>query len=234
MKRTLHAEARALADGYQAGRLSRRAFVTRLLALGVAAPVAAGLALEIRPASAAGLKGNVRFLVGPWSDGEVDHHKHIAEGFTALHPDVTFDFRLYQWDTAAQEISTSVAEGAHDIYMTTESSYPDYEASGVFGDLTARINDPSFAEEKKKYLYWERTESYGPKLLGLPISWHVEDALFVNMDKVNAAGHDESFVNSWDSFHDCVAKMTKSGETYGCGIGIQIGGYGEWYQRLRA
>ena len=50
----------------------------------------------------------------------------------------------------------------------------------------------------------------------------------------SAAGHDESFVDSWDSFHDCVAKMTKSGETYGCGIGIQIGGYGEWYQRLRA
>jgi len=28
--------------------------------------------------------------------------------------------------------------------------------------------------------------------------------------------------------------MTKPGKTYGFGIGIQIGGYGEWYQRLRA
>jgi len=108
------------------------------------------------------LKGNVRFLVGPWSDGEVDHHKHIAQGFNALHPDVTFDFRLYQWDTASQEISTSVAEGGHDIYMTTESSYPDYQAGNGFADLTARINDPGFAEEKAKYLYWERTAAYGP------------------------------------------------------------------------
>ncbi len=153
----------------------------------------------------------MRFLVGPWSDGEIDHQKHIAAGFNALHPDVTFEFRLYQWDTAAQEISTSAAEGAHDIYMTTESSYPDYEAGNGFEDLTSRINDPSFAAEKAKYLYWDRTQNYGPKLLGLPISWHVEDALFVNMDKVAAAGHDETFVNSWDSFHDCVSKMTKPG-----------------------
>ena len=234
MNRKLHAETRALADAYLAGTLSRRGFVTRLIALGVAAPMAAGLALEIRPASAAALKGNVRFLVGPWSDGEVDHHKHIAEGFNAMHPDVTFDFRLYQWDTAAQEISTSVAEGGHDLYMTTESSYPDYQSGNGFADLTARINDPGFAEEKAKYLYWDRTAAYGPKLLGLPISWHVEDALFVNMDKVNAAGYDESFVDKWETFRDCVAKMTKAGETYGAGFGTQIGGYGEWYQRLRA
>jgi multiple sugar transport system substrate-binding protein len=234
MNRKLDRETRALADAYLAGKLSRRGFVTRLMALGVSAPLAAGLSMEIRPASAANLKGNVRFLVGPWSDGEVDHHKHIAEGFNAMHPDVTFEFRLYQWDTAAQEINTSAAQGAHDLYMTTESSYPDYESGNSFADLTARINDPSFAEEKAKYLYWDRTQSYGPKLLGLPISWHVEDALFVNMDKIHEAGYDETFVDKWETFHDCCAKMTKKGETYGAGFGIQIGGYGEWYQVLRA
>jgi ABC-type glycerol-3-phosphate transport system substrate-binding protein len=208
----------------------------RLLQLGLSAATVASVAAEFRPAFAADkkLKGHVRFLVGPWSAGEIDHQKHIAAAFNALHPDVTFDFRLYQWGTAAQEISASVAGGGHDIYMTTESSYPAYQAGTGFEDLTARINDPAFAAEKAKYLYWERTESYGPKLLGLPISWHVEDALFVNMDKVRAAGYDENFVNRWDTFLDCVTKMTKEGETYGLGIGIQIGGYGEWYQRLRS
>jgi ABC-type glycerol-3-phosphate transport system substrate-binding protein len=225
---------RALADAYQAGKLSRRTFVMRLLAAGVSAPIVAGLAREIRPAEAADLKGKVRFLVGPWSEGEVEHHKHIAAGFNAVHPGVEFDFRLYQWDTASQEINTSVAQGAHDIYMTTESSYPDYESGNNFADLTARINDPAFAAEKAKYLYWDRTQSYGPKLLGLPISWHVEDALFVNMDKVNAAGYDEGFVDKWETFHDCCAKMTKKGDSYGAGFGIQIGGYGEWYQVLRS
>jgi ABC-type glycerol-3-phosphate transport system substrate-binding protein len=234
MNRNVDRETRALADAYRAGKLSRRTFVMRLLAAGVSAPIVAGLAREIRPAEAADLKGKVRFLVGPWSDGEVDHHKHIAEGFNALHPDVEFDFRLYQWDTAAQEINTSVAQGAHDIYMTTESSYPDYESGNNFADLTARVNDPAFAAEKAKYLYWDRTQAYGPKILGLPISWHVEDALFVNMDMVNAAGYDETFVDKWETFHDCCAKMTKKGESYGAGFGIQIGGYGEWYQVLRS
>jgi ABC-type glycerol-3-phosphate transport system substrate-binding protein len=233
MNRNIDRKTRALADAYRAGKVSRRTFVMRLLAAGLSAPVVAGLAREIRPAEAADLKGKVRFLVGPWSDGEVDHHKHIAEGFNALNPGVEFEFRLYQWDTAAQEINTSVAQGAHDIYMTTESSYPDYESGNNFADLAARINDPAFAAEKAKYLYWDRTQSYGPKILGLPISWHVEDALFVNMDMVHAAGYDETFVDKWETFHDCCAKMTKKGASYGAGFGIQIGGYGEWYQVLR-
>lgn len=236
MNHPIHREIRTLSDAHVAGKLSRRSFVMRLLQLGLTTAAVASIAAEFRPAYAAAknLKGHVRFLVGPWSEGEVDHHKHIAAAFNALHPEVTFDFRLYQWDTAAQEIGASVAGGGHDIYMTTESSYPDYEAGTGFADLTARINNPAFAAEKAKYLYWERTESYGPKLLGLPISWHVEDALFVNMDKVRAAGYDETFINKWDTFFDCVTKMTKEGETYGCGLGIQIGGYGEWYQRLRS
>jgi len=144
----------ALSDAHQTGRLSRRTFVMRLLQLGLSTAAVASIAAEFRPAYAAtkDLKGHVRFLVGPWSEGEVDHQKHIAQAFNALHPDVTFDFRLYQWDTAAQEISASVAGGGHDIYMTTESSYPDYQSGNGFADLTARINDPGFAEEKAKYL----------------------------------------------------------------------------------
>jgi multiple sugar transport system substrate-binding protein len=263
MDKRLDRQTDQAANAYMAGLMSRRAFVTRLLALGLApSGVAAIVAACSSPAaipspataapSVAGaspapsvaapsaspspldLKGNIRFLVGPWSSSEVDHHKKIAAGFNALYPNVTFDFRLYDWGTAAQEINTSVTEGAHDIYMTTESSYPDYEAGTGFTDLTSRINDPGFAAEKAKYLYMDRLATYGPKLLGLPISWHVEDAMFVNMDMVKAAGFDETFVNSWDTFLACVTKMTVPGKTYGFGIGIQIGGYGEWYQRLRS
>jgi multiple sugar transport system substrate-binding protein len=261
MDRQRERQTEELANSYLANQMSRRTFVMRLLALGLApsavgaivaacgsstastavsaAPAtaagsAAGSAAPAASPSAADLKGNVRFLIGPWSSDEVAHHKKIAEGFNAIYPNVTFDFRLYQWDTASQEINTSLTEGAHDIYMTTESSYPDYESGTGFTDLTARINDPSFASELAKYQYKDRILLYGPKLLGLPISFHVEDAMFVNMDKVQAAGFDEHFIDSWDAFLDCVTKMTKAGETYGMGIGIQLGGYAEWYQRLRS
>ncbi len=230
-----------LAESYLEGGISRRTFVMRLLALGLApGAVASVVAACGSPSSSSGgaapgeLSGNVRFLIGPWSDQEVAHHQHIAKAFQVLHPKVTFSFRLYDWGSAGQQINTSVIEGAQDIYMTTESSYPDYEAHNTFVDLTPRINDPSFAAEKAKYLYMDRIKSYGPKILGLPISWHVEDAMFVNMDMVNAAGFDESFADTWPTFLEAVTKMTKPGKTYGFGIGIQIGGYAEWYQRLRA
>jgi ABC-type glycerol-3-phosphate transport system substrate-binding protein len=233
-----------LAESYLKGGISRRAFVTRLLALGLApGAVASVVAACSNPSPSASsssnaapgeLAGNVRFLVGPWSNEEVAHQQHTAKAFQALHPKVTFSFRLYDWGSAGQQINTSVIEGAQDIYMTTESSYPDYEAHDTFVDLAPRVNASSFASEKAKYLYMDRIESYGPKILGLPISWHVEDAMFVNMDMVNAAGFDESFADTWPTFLEAVTKMTKSGKTYGFGIGIQIGGYAEWYQRLRA
>jgi ABC-type glycerol-3-phosphate transport system substrate-binding protein len=232
-----------LAESYIQGGLSRRAFVTRLLALGLApGAVASVVAACSNPSPSASssnaspgeLAGNVRFLIGPWSNQEVAHQQHTAKAFQALHPKVTFSFRLYDWGSAGQQINTSVIEGAQDIYMTTESSYPDYEKHDTFVDLAPRVNASSFAAEKAKYLYMDRIEAYGPKILGLPISWHVEDAMFVNMDMVNAAGFDETFADTWPTFLEAVTKMTKPGKTYGFGIGIQIGGYAEWYQRLRA
>ena len=233
MNRRLNREIGTLAEAHIAGKLSRRGFVTRLLGLGLSATAVASIVAEFRPAHAASdLKGNVRFLVGPWSPQEVDVHKKISEGFTALHPDVTFEFRLYDWDTDDQEINTSAASGAHDIYMITESAYPDYEANEAFVDLTSRVNDPAFAEEKAKYLYLERTLGFGPRLMGLPISFHVECANFVNMDMVKAAGFDETFADSWDSYRACLTKMSKPGEVWPLAIGVQP--YGEWYQVLRA
>jgi len=79
MNRRLNRDICTLAEAHIAGRLSRRSFVTRLLGLGLSASAVASIAAEFRPAHAAtNLKGNVRFLVGPWSPREVDVHKKIA------------------------------------------------------------------------------------------------------------------------------------------------------------
>src|SRR5947209_10034472 len=146
MDRQRERQTEELANSYLASRMSRRTFVMRLLALGLApsavgaivaacgssaatsapsalasaAPSAAAASAlaSLGPSpspSPADLKGTVRFLIGPWSSAEVDHHKHIAQAFNAIYPNVKFDYRLYQWDTASQEINTSLTEGAHDI-----------------------------------------------------------------------------------------------------------------------
>jgi multiple sugar transport system substrate-binding protein len=243
---SLHLDRRTseLTNAFMAGRLPRRAFISRLLALGLTPAVAGSIlalcsrevgALAAQSTPTADVSGDMRFMIGPWTDKEVEHQETIAAAFNELYPNVKFSFKLFSWETAATEVDASLAEGAHDIYYFGEGGYlARTEQKDGFEDLTARINDPAWADEKAKYLYWDRLQAYSPKLIGLPICWHVEDALFVNMDMVKAAGFDETFVDDWDTFVDCVTKMTKGSDTYGLGIGMQLGGFGEWYQRARA
>jgi ABC-type glycerol-3-phosphate transport system substrate-binding protein len=239
---SLHLDRRTseLADAFMAGRISRRTFISRMLAMGLTASAAGSI---LAAASSGGsalarqsdVSGEMRFMIGPWTDREIEHQETIAAAFQELYPNVTFTFKLFDWGTSSAERDTSLLEGAHDIYYFGEGDYLHYvELPDGFEDLTARINDPAFAEEKAKYLYWDRIEAYGPKLIALPVCWHVEDALFVNMDKVREAGFDETFVDDWDTFVECVTAMTNGTETYGLGIGMQLGGFGEWYQRARA
>jgi ABC-type glycerol-3-phosphate transport system substrate-binding protein len=206
--------------------------------LGVSTAVAGSIlatASRARGQSGSDVAGNIRFLIGPWTAEEVAHHETVQAAFNALYPNVTFSYKLYDWGTQSAETDASLAEGAHDIYYFGEGQYPlRIVQENGFEDLTARINDPAWAEEKAKYLYWDRIEAYGPKLIGVPICWHVEDALFVNMDLLAEAGYGAEFVDSWDTFVDAVAKMTKGSDVYGAGVGMQIGGFGEWYQRLRS
>ena len=244
MNQKLDRQMSDLADAFMAGRIPRRTFITRLLALGLT-PSAAGAILAVctsrgsvlaaQSSVPADVSGDIRFMIGPWTDREIEHQETIAAAFQQLYPNVNFSFKLFSWETSATEVDASLAEGAHDIYYFGEGGYvARAEQENGFEDLTARINDPAFAEEKAKYLYWDRIEAYGPKLIGLPICWHVEDALFVNMDMVREAGFDETFVDDWDTFVECVTAMTQGSDVYGLGIGMQLGGFGEWYQRARA
>lgn len=229
-----------LANALIGGSMPRRQFISRLLALGLT-PAVAGSVLALASSGGTALarqsdvSGEMRFMIGPWTDKEVEHQETIAAAFKELYPNVTFSFKLFSWETATTEVDASLADGAHDIYYFGEGGYlARAQQENGFEDLTARINDPAFADEKEKYLYWERIEAYGPKLMGLPICWHAEDALFVNLDKVKEAGFDETFVEDWDTFVECVTAMTKGSETYGLGMGMQLGGFGEWYQRARS
>lgn len=229
-----------LADSFVSGRLSRRAFVVQMLAMGLttsaAGSILAASTAAAGSAPAKGLKGTVRFLIGPWSDDEDKHQQVIASAFKALNPDVNITFKLWDWEQSDLETTNSLASGAHDIYYLEESHYAQRlaQTEAGFEDIAPRINDPAWAEEKAKYLYWDHFEQYGTKMIGLPFCANLEDVLYVNMDMVKEAGFDETFVDSWDSFEACVRKMTKP-DVYGLGLGIQIGPtYGEWYQFLRA
>jgi ABC-type glycerol-3-phosphate transport system substrate-binding protein len=250
-------EVEELANSYVAGAMSRRVFIFRLLALGLSTSAAGAILAACAstsspsPASQApsagsagpggspsssgvptGLKGTIRFLIGPWTDQEVQHHQVIQSAFNALNPDVQFTYKLFDWATSTTEIGTSLESGAHDIFYIEDHDWIAF--SDRLEDLTPRINDPAFAAEKGKYLYLDRLAQYGSKLIGMPNNWAVVDMLYTNMDMVRAAGYDEHFVDTWDSLVACTTKMTKGTDTYGLGIGIQLGPtFGEWYEWLR-
>jgi multiple sugar transport system substrate-binding protein len=220
---------------HASGTPARRRLGRGLVAVGVSATIAGAL-LVGGPAGAQSpnlASGDMRFFIGPWSPNEEEVFNHIAATCQEQFPNVKFSVDLFDWGTSTAQRTASLAEKAHDIYYLGEGTYTAASQTEDFIDLTDRINDPAWADEKAKYLNWERTDAISPKHVGLTIGFHPEDALFVNMDKVREAGFDETFVESWDTFADAVTKMTTA-DTYGLGIGIQIGGFGEWYQVLRA
>ena len=260
MPRDTERQVADLADSYITGQMSRRVFVTRLLALGLTTSVAGAVlaACSSGPSGsssvattgtpgatssavpsysttpiATGLTGNVRFFMGPWSADEDKHQAVIASAFQQLNPGVKFDLKLWDWNTADQQVTSSLTANAADVYYMNEGMYiRNQKRTTGFTDLTSRINDPTWAAEKAKYLYWDRVMAYGAPVIGLPLLFHMEDALFVNLDKLTQAGLDETIVNSWDTFGPAVQKLTTQG-TYGLGIGIQLGPtYCEWYQQL--
>ncbi len=251
MTRDQERQVEELASGYVAGQMSRRVFIFRLLALGLTTSAAgailaacssqatpapatspAGASLPAGSGAPTGLKGEIKFLIGPWTDQEVQHHQVIQAAFNKLNPDVNFTYKLFDWATSPTEISNSLASGSHDIFYIEDHNWIAF--ADRLEDLTPRINDPSFAAEKANYLYWDRLATYGGKLVGMPNNWAVVDMLYTNMDKVREAGYDEHFVDSWDSLVACCTKMTKGTDTYGLGVGIQLGPtFGEWYEWLR-
>ena len=140
---------------------------------------------------------------------------------------MTFDFKLFNWTTATAEVTTSLQAGDHDIYYFGEGGYfARAEQAGGFEDLTARINDPGLGgREGEVPLLGShpglRPEAHRPAhqlaRRGRPVREH-------GYGPRGRLRRDTSST-TWDTFVDCVKKMTKGTDTYGLGIGIQLGGF---------
>lgn len=242
--RHLDGQVADLADSYVARRITRRDFIRGLLALGISTSAAGAILAACSPGASpsptsggtapslpAGLKGDIRFLIGPWTEHEVEYQEVIAAAFKQQNPDVNFSFKLFDWAAQLAEYRNSLDAGSHDIYYLDFDLIPAF--GDLFEDLTPRVNDASFASEKAKYLLWDSLATYSDKIRGLPLEWAIVDMLYTNMDMVRAAGFDETFVNSWDTLVSCVEAMTTP-DVYGLGVGIQLGPtWGEWYQWMR-
>ncbi len=180
------------------------------------------------------VEAEMRFLTGPFTDREMEVQETIAAAFNKTYPNVKFSFKLFDWYTSPTDIQTSLVDGAHDLYYLGEADALLFGSEDAnFLDIGPLVNDPCFAEEKAKYAAIERLWRLTPKPTALPFLWFQENGLFVNMDKVKAAGFDETFVESWDTFVACLAKMTDPAKDE-FGIALAAHPWVEWYGRLRS
>ena len=219
---SLHLDRRTseLADAFMAGRLPRRAFVSRLLALGLTPTVAGSIlalctretgVLAAQSSVPSDVSGDMRFMIGPWTDKEVEHHETIAAAFNELYPNVKFSFKLYDWPNSSRPRSTPRWPRRHDIYYFGEGRYLERV------EQTDGLRRPDRADQRSRL---GRREGEVP-LLGSHRGLRSEadrptrsagtsrTRSSSNMDMVKAAGFDETFVDDWDTFVDCVTKMTK-------------------------
>jgi multiple sugar transport system substrate-binding protein len=125
MNRSVSTQTDSLANAFVSGQLSRRQFVSRMLAMGLSVPMAGAVlaACSAKAPASSAAKGTVRFLIGPWTDAEIKHQQVIAAAFTKNHPGISFTFKLYDWDTANATIDASLIQNAHDIYYFGEADY---------------------------------------------------------------------------------------------------------------
>lgn len=247
-----------LAGLYVSGAITRRTFIVRLLATGLTVGAAGAVlaacsnAASEAPSAAPGtpaasadagagctppdknITAEIRFLTGPFTDREMEVQETIAAAFNKTYPNVTFTFKLFDWYTSPTDVQTSLLDGAHDIYYLGD---PDALLFGSddanFLDIGPYINAECFAEEKSAYLELDRTLALTPKPTALPFLWFPENALFINMDKVRAAGFDETFVDDWSTFTTALAKMTDPAKDE-YGIAVDAHPWVEWYGRFRS
>ena len=199
-----------------------------------ASPGASGSAAACGGAVPTDITAEIRFLTGPFSDNEQAAQEAIAAKFNETYPNVTFTFELFDWYTSRTSVQTSLAEGAHDIYYLGEGDIVFYSADDTaLLDIGTYVDDPCYAEERAQINDIDRILGMSPYPVAVPYLWFPENAMYVNMDKIEEAGFDRTFIEDWSTFVDAAVAMTdaSSGEY---GIGLSLHNYVEWYGRLRS
>jgi ABC-type glycerol-3-phosphate transport system substrate-binding protein len=180
------------------------------------------------------IAAEIRLLTGPFTENEIEVQEGIAAKFKEQYPNVTFTFKLFDWYTSRTEVQTSLAEGAHDIYYLGEGDIVFYSADeSALLDISKYVNDPCFAADRAQITGIDRILGMSPYPVAVPYLWFPENALYVNMDKLRAAGFDETFTNSWQTFVDAAVKMTDPAKDE-FGVALSLHNYVEWYGRLRS
>lgn len=125
--------------------------------------------------------------------------KALAAAYTAQHPEVTFEFETFDYDTYVQTLQTALPAGTEadilQMFGTWTCSYADFLAP-VPADVssTEQANEAFFAAPIGGY-------TCDDQLYGFPQEFNIEyGATLVNTDLAGAAGVSTDGWETWDEF----------------------------------
>jgi multiple sugar transport system substrate-binding protein len=133
----------------------------------------------------------------------------MADEFTKLHPDITFNIKHVEFADWANDIMRAVATGTQpDIAYVDNPNTPFLSSKGALLDLTPYLKDSKIVDTTKIFPGPLSTVTLDGKIYGLPRGSNTI-ALYYNADMFKAAGLDPAKPpKTWDELYQDAKKLT--------------------------
>jgi multiple sugar transport system substrate-binding protein len=207
----------AMINALQTGRVSRRAFFERALALGFSSTAAASLL-----AACGGSSGGGGTSSGPITLTLWDYFNPPGSGYTGLltsYTKVNPNVKIQHTAIPFADLKTKLTQGAAsrqlpDIVVIDNPDHSAFASLGVLADITDQVKTWGQADQ---YFPgpWKSTE-WKDKNYGIPNNSNCL-ALYYNKDMFQKAGLTPP--TTWDELQSSAKKLTKSG-TYGLALAL--------------
>lgn len=133
----------------------------------------------------------------------------MAEEFTKLHPEITFNIKHVEFADWANDIMRAVATGTQpDIAYVDNPNTPFLTSKGALLDLTPYLAESKIVDTSKIFPGPLSTVTWDGKVYGLPRGSNTI-ALYYNADMFKAAGLDpEKPPQTWAELYETAKKLT--------------------------
>ncbi len=203
----------------QTGRMGRRVFLERAVALGLSGSAAASFLAACGGGSSSSTgttsSGPVTLTLWDYFNDAGSGYLGLISGYTKANPSIKIQRTTIPFADLKQKIIQGAASRQlPDIVVIDNPDHSAFSAQGILADLTDRINSWGQADQ---YFPgpWKSTTWKG-KNYGIPNNSNCL-ALYYNKDMFQKAGLKPP--TTWDELHNAASKLTKSG-TYGLSMSL--------------
>ena len=220
---------RELSEQYASGKVTRREFMGRGIALGFSLATLSPLLAMAGQASASSKRvAQITFMKPPHISDDRSIQEHIIAVFERSHPNIKVNFTSYNWATMnAQLDAIYAAPNPPDVAYLTDEVYPKFAQAGALEPLNTYVDEASFRHDRAEYFPfpWKLGHYFG-KQYGLPVlaACYV---LYYNRDLL-AKAHLKTVPDTREAFLAAAEKLTKRGEVWGVTVRQRLADFAFW------